>query len=60
MNLEFDAFNASVPTGVTVVNTQEQKEPEGIYNVNGQQVNRTERGIYIIRYTDGTATKVQF
>ena len=59
-NLEFDAFNASVPTGVTVVNTQEQKEPEGIYNVNGQQVNRTERGIYIIRYTDGTATKVQF
>ncbi len=59
-NISIDATAASVPTGLDTVKAIDGKEIQGIYNVNGQQVNRAERGIYIIRYTDGTATKVQF
>ena len=36
------------------------KEVQGIYNVNGQQVKNPEKGVYIIRFTDGTSTKVRF
>ena len=59
-NISIDATAASVPTGLDTVKAIDGKEIQGIYNVNGQQVNRAERGIYIIRYTDGTATKVRF
>ncbi|MBP5561137.1 MAG: choice-of-anchor J domain-containing protein [Muribaculaceae bacterium] len=51
---------ASVPTGIDAVKALDGKEIQGIYNVNGQRVTRPENGVYIIRYTDGTAAKVRF
>ncbi len=49
-----------VVTGVETVKVINGKEIEGIYNVNGQKVTRADKGIYIIRYTDGSAQKVRF
>ncbi len=51
---------ATVPTGIADVKALDGKEIQGIYNVNGQRVTRPEGGVYIIRYTDGTAAKVRF
>ena len=59
-NIQIDATAASVPTGVETVKAIDGKEIQGIYNVNGQQVKNAHNGVYIIRYTDGTAAKVRF
>ena len=59
-NIRIDATAASVPTGVETVKAIDGKEIQGIYNVNGQQVKNAQNGVYIIRYTDGTAAKVRF
>ena len=59
-NIQIDAASASTPTGIADVKTLDGKEIQGIYNVNGQQVSRADKGVYIIRYTDGTAAKVRF
>ena len=59
-NIKIDATSASTPTGVDGIKAIDGKEIQGIYNVNGQQVNRADKGVYIIRYTDGTAAKVRF
>ncbi len=58
-NLRLDAINASLPTGINDVPAVDGKEIQGVYNVNGQQVNRADKGVYIIRYTDGTAAKIR-
>ena len=59
-NIQIDAVAASTPTGVENVKSIDGKEIQGIYNVNGQQVKNAQNGVYIIRYTDGTAAKVRF
>ena len=51
---------ALTPTGIDNVAVAGSKQIQGIYNVNGQRVTRPEKGIYIIRYTDGSAAKVRF
>jgi hypothetical protein len=51
---------ALTPTGIDNVAVTGSKQIQGIYNVNGQRVTRPEKGIYIIRYTDGSAAKVRF
>ena len=59
-NIQIDATAASVATGVETVNMLNGKEIEGIYNVNGQRVTRTDKGVYIIRFRDGTTRKVRY
>ena len=59
-NIKIDATSASTPTGVDGIKAIDGKEIQGIYNVNGQQVSRTDKGVYIIHYTDGTVAKVRF
>ena len=59
-NIQIDATAASVATGVETVKMFDGKEIEGIYNVNGQRVTHTDKGVYIIRFQDGTTQKVRF
>ena len=59
-NIQIDATAASVATGVETVKMFDGKEIEGIYNVNGQRVTRADKGVYIIRFQDGTTQKVRF
>ena len=47
----------TVVTAIDDINTG-NRQIEGIYNAQGQRVSDTATGILIIRYTDGTATKV--
>ena len=42
----------------TTVNNVFEKEIQGIYTINGIKLNAPQKGINIIRYTDGTAKKV--
>lgn len=52
---------ASIVTGVDDVNAASVKTVAGVYNINGQFMG-TEvpagNGIYVVRYNDGTATKI--
>lgn len=59
-NIQIDAKAASIATGLQAIKMLNGKEVQGIYNVNGQQVKNPEKGVYIIRFTDGTSTKVRF
>ncbi|MBP5560506.1 MAG: hypothetical protein J6X70_01695, partial [Muribaculaceae bacterium] len=59
-NYTMDAISAQISTGVDGIKAIDGKEIQGIYNVNGQQVKNADKGVYIIRYTDGTAAKVRF
>ena len=47
----------TVITGIDDINAG-NRQIEGIYNAQGQRVSENASGILIIRYTDGTATKV--
>lgn len=47
----------TIPTGVESINIA-NRQVEAIYNAQGQRVDETATGILIIRYTDGTVTKV--
>ena len=47
----------TIITGIDNVNIN-GRQIEGIYNAQGQRVNENATGILIIRYTDGTATKI--
>ena len=60
LNYTLDASQSSPATGVDDVKVIDGKQVVGIYNVNGQQVKSTDHGVYIIRYSDGTAAKVRF
>ncbi len=59
-NISFFITEVSIPTGIDNVTATGSKQIQGIYNVNGQRVTRPEKGIYIIRYTDGSTAKVRF
>ena len=59
LNYTLDASQSSPATGVDDVKVIDGKQVVGIYNVNGQQVKSTDHGVYIIRYSDGTAAKVR-
>ena len=48
---------SSTRTAITEVNAA-GKQVESIYNVNGQRVNAAGKGVYILRHSDGTVTKV--
>lgn len=48
-----------VPTGIGSVDSEAGvREISGIYTINGVKLNAPQRGINIIKYTDGTAKKV--
>ena len=48
-----------VTTGITsTVDGQVEKRIQGIYTINGIKLETLQKGINIIRYTDGTAKKV--
>ena len=48
-----------VPTGIGSVESEAGvREISGIYTINGVKLNAPQRGINIIKYTDGTAKKV--
>ena len=57
-NITFDVTEAGVPTGVNTVKAFNGKDVEAVYNVNGQRVATMGKGVYILRHTDGTTTKV--
>lgn len=59
-NIQVDASSASTTTNIDSVEAIDDKKVQGIYNVNGQQVNRADKGVYIIRHTDGTVAKIRF
>ena len=50
-------YNVATDISTTVKNVFE-KEIHGIYTINGIKLNAPQKGINIIRYTDGTAKKV--
>ena len=50
-------YNVATDISTTVKNVFE-KEIQGIYTINGIKLNAPQKGINIIRYTDGTAKKV--
>ena len=46
-------------TGInSIVNNGGEKEVVGIYSVNGAKSNSLQKGLNIIKYSDGTAKKV--
>ena len=56
--MTLDIVGADVPTGVNTIKAFGGKDVEAIYNLNGQRVNSMDKGIYILRHTDGTTSKV--
>lgn len=50
-------FNITSTTGINEI-TNNTREIKDIYNLQGVKVNSMERGIYVVRYTDGTTAKV--
>ena len=50
-------FNITSTTGINEI-TNNTREIKDIYNLQGIKVNSMERGIYVVRYTDGTTAKV--
>ncbi|MBP5562385.1 MAG: InlB B-repeat-containing protein [Muribaculaceae bacterium] len=59
-NYTMDAIAAQIATGINTIKMLNGKEIQGVYNLNGQQVRNPESGVYIIRFTDGTSSKVRF
>ena len=57
-NITFDVTEAGTVTGVNTVKAFNGKDVEAVYNVNGQRVSNMGKGVYILRHTDGTTTKV--
>ena len=61
-NLTLDAHStteAEYPTGIHNIMVDD-RNVEGIYDLRGIKVTNPDKGIYIIRYNDGTAKKVRF
>ena len=59
-DITLDITEGALPTGVATIKAVDGKEIQGIYNLNGQKVTGADNGVYVIRYTDGTAAKVRF
>ena len=57
-NITFDVTEAGTVTGVNTVKAFNGKDVEAVYNVNGQRVATMGKGVYILRHTDGTTSKV--
>lgn len=54
-------FEESIPTGVTDVNSGGVKAVAGVYSITGQYLGSQVpegRGVFVVRYTDGSAAKV--
>lgn len=45
-------------TGIADVLSAEHSHPTGVYSLNGAKVKNAERGIYILRFSDGTSKKI--
>lgn len=54
----FTAVKEESATGITPIRPEGNKVVKAIYTLNGQRVNALQRGVNIVRYTDGTAQKV--
>ena len=48
----------STPTAIDAINSNTNRQVEAVYNAQGQRVNENAKGVLIVRYTDGTVTKV--
>ena len=59
-NLLLDAVTADITTSVIELRDVTDKEIEAIYNLAGMRVSNPSGGIYIVKFTDGTAAKVRF
>ncbi len=51
-------FIPSEGTGISNVETEGEKTVETYYTIDGSRVNEPVKGIYIVKYTDGTAKKI--
>jgi hypothetical protein len=47
-----------VTTGVETIQTPTTREIKSIYSMDGRQLNHLQKGINILRYSDGTTKKV--
>jgi len=52
------AMNKVTTTGIVAPQTETQKIIQAIYSVDGRQQTRLNRGINIVKYTDGTTKKI--
>ncbi|MGN0221903.1 MAG: hypothetical protein ACI4BA_07265 [Prevotella sp.] len=58
LNLSMITFEAS-STGIEGINTENgMKAVKAIYSINGTQVNGLQKGINIVKYSDGTSKKI--
>ena len=48
----------SITTAIETVNNDNNAVIEAIYNINGQQMREMQKGINIVRYSDGTVKKI--
>ena len=48
----------STSTAIDAINSNTNRQVEAVYNAQGQRVNENAKGVLIVRYTDGTVTKV--
>ena len=45
------------PTGISNVNAPAEKEVVGYYTIGGQRIDKPQKGLTIIKYSDGTTKK---
>lgn len=55
---EFEVYGSEALSGVTAPAVEDAREVKGFYNLQGQRITRPSEGVFIIRYSDGTAEKV--
>ena len=60
---EIKQLGLDVPTAIKTIETVDaaqnaEKKQQGIYNANGVRINALQKGLNIIKYTDGSAMKV--
>jgi hypothetical protein len=48
----------TAPSAVETLNKDNNAVIEAIYNINGQQMREMQKGINIVRYSDGTVKKI--
>lgn len=53
------SMDTSVPSGIdSIIQSDTERSVEGIYNLNGVRMNGMQKGVNILRYSDGTTRKV--
>ena len=54
----FVKFVYADPTGISNSIVTKEKNVVGYYNINGQRLDGLQKGVNIVRYSDGTSTKI--